>query len=260
MRVLIVDDEPLARRRLHALIAADGRGTVVGECDSVDSAVRFLTGPASVDVVLLDVEMPDGSGFDVITRVCTAVMPSVVFVTAYDAHAVRAFEVHAMDYLLKPFDRARFADAMDRVARHLAARHTPEGGGDARLAQLLSEAGRGMPLAGRLALKEEDRITFVPTPQIDWLQADGKHTVLHAKGAGRPVRETLAEIAGRLPTPPFVRIHRSLVVNLDGVTEIQRWFHGDFVFVMRDGARLVSGRSFRDPLRELIEGRLLGRA
>jgi two-component system LytT family response regulator len=243
LRVLIVDDEPLARDNVRLALATDTGVEVVAECDDGDSAVEAIAA-LRPDLVFLDVQMPGRDGFGVIEAVGPGRMPPVVFVTAYDAHALRAFEVHALDYLLKPFDDARVRDAIAR-----ARRATPgDGALEDRLAALLEQAARRAgPLGGylsRFVVRHGDRASLVRAADVDWIAADGNYVVLHARGAAHRLRVSLRTLAEQLDPKQFARIHKSTIVNLDRVRELQPWFGGDYVAILVDGKQLRVSRSF----------------
>ncbi len=255
IRVLLVDDEPLARRRIRALLRAEPDAEVVGECGGGAAAVAALCAVPAPELVFLDVEMPGLNAFEVIEAVGAERMPLVVFVTAYDAYAVQAFEVHALDYLLKPFERERFRATLQRARQKLRPApdaHAPpprEGG----LAPLVRDVASGRPFGGRLAIRNQGRITFLDAGQIDWLEADGNLARLHVGAQVYTARQSLSVFEAQLPSPPFMRIHRSTLVNLDRLREMEPWFGGDYAFVLHDGTRLTSGKSYRDRVRALVE-------
>jgi two-component system LytT family response regulator len=240
LRVLVVDDEPLARDSVRLALAADPDVLVVGECDDGDSAVDAIAALAP-DLVFLDVQMPGLDGFQVIERVGAARMPLVVFVTAYDRHALKAFEVHALDYLLKPFDDARLREALARARR--------DGAGLAeRLTALVERMAREGAARGayvtRFVVRRGDRATPVRAEDVDWIEADGNYVVLHVRGAAHRLRTSLGALAAQLDPRRFARIHKSTVVNLDRVRELQPWFGGDYVAILVDGRQLRVSRSF----------------
>jgi two-component system LytT family response regulator len=250
VRTLIVDDEPVARAHLRALLQARGDIEVIGECGDGRSAVERIR-QESPELVLLDVQMPELDGIDVVRAVGAERMPPVVFVTAYDQHALAAFEVHALDYILKPVNRARFNRAIDRVVR-LARAETPPSEGTP-LAQLVEELSATRPAADRIAVKVGDRLLYLKLADIDWIEAADDLVRLHA---GRHVyehRSTLSQLEQRLPATRFLRIHRSTIVNLERIREFQPWFQGDWILVLADGTRLQSGKSYRQKIRDLIE-------
>jgi two-component system, LytTR family, response regulator len=243
LRILIVDDEPLARSRIRELLAADSRVATVVEARNGAEAVRIIRdlGP---DLVFLDIQMPRLDGFGVIDRVGVERMPPVVFVTAYDQYALRAFDVQAVDYLLKPFTKERFARAWSKALAGLATAPQDRAVGET-LRALLDRMAQPAPLLDRIAVSVNDRIVPVQTTEIDWIEAAGKHLVLHAGRHRHVVRESMLAIETRLDPRRFVRIHRGRIVNLDRVVEIQRMFHGACTVVLRDGTRLPLGRRYR---------------
>jgi len=248
LRVLVADDEPLARDCVRLALAGEPGVEVVAECGDGLEAVAAI-GRVRPDLVLLDVQMPGLDGFGVVEQVGPDAMPPVVFVTAYDAHAVRAFALHALDYVLKPFTDDRFRDAL-RHARHQLAL-AREGELAARLAALLGErraaaSGSGSPWAERLLVRRGDRLAFVDVAEVDWLEAAGNYVRVHAGAHQDLVRMTLAGLLERLDPAVFARIHRSAAVNLRRVRELEPWFGGDWRAVMADGRQLRVSRNFRE--------------
>ncbi len=247
VRALIADDEPLARERVRTFLAAFPEIEVVRECgDGVEAsaAIRELR----PELVFLDVQMPGLDGFAVLEAVEAEAAPAVIFVTAHEAYAVRAFNVHAADYLLKPFTRARFVRAVERVlargadARAAAAR---------QVAELLGHLRARVP-DERIAVRTGEAVHFLRTAEIDWVEAEGNYVRLHARGQSHLLREPLHRMQARLDPRRFVRVHRSAVVNLDRVRRLEPWFHGEFEVVLEDGTRLRSSRTYSGRLRELI--------
>jgi two-component system LytT family response regulator len=234
IRTLIVDDEPLGRQRLRGLLDADPDVEVVGECaDGAEALAALRSEPC--DLVFLDVEMPGLSGLDVARRLGPQRLPAIVFVTAHRDYALPAFEVRAVDFLLKPFDRARFQQTMGWAKEQLAR----EGDAAARPA--------GKPLE-RVTIKSGGRIYFVKAEDIDWVEAAGNYLRLHSGGQTHLLRETLSNLAARLDPERFWRIHRSTLVNVDRVQELQPLFHGDYAVILRDGTQLTLSRSYRASL------------
>jgi two-component system LytT family response regulator len=253
LTALIVDDEPVARRRLRRLLAFEPDVEISGECSSAAQAKVFLA-RHPVDLLFLDIQMPDGDGFSVLSGI-VGPRPSIVFVTAFDEHAVRAFEVEAVDYLLKPFDRERVASSVARVRRQLAA------GGrsplDAReLRQLVDQLAHGKSYRSRILIRAVGRVSFVPVEDVHWFEADGNYVRLHTGGGSPLVRETLSRLERELDPEKFVRIHRSAMVNLACVRELEREATGDHTLVLGSGARLTVSRSHREAFERAISGRL----
>jgi two-component system, LytTR family, response regulator len=260
IRALVVDDEPLARRGIRARLARIDGIEVVGECGDGREAIAAIRG-LTPDLVFLDVQMPGLDGFGVLEQIGADSMPMVVFVTAYDAHAVRAFDVHALDYLLKPIDDERFDRAIERVRRRMAERR--EGTLGQRLAALLAEYGRAPasegvqpkgadPRDARLLVKDRGRIVLVDVSEIDWVQADGDYVRVHVGGRGHLIRETMAAMEARLDPACFARIHRSAIVNVRRIRELRPQPNREYVVVLRDGTQLRLSRSYRDRLGSIL--------
>jgi two-component system LytT family response regulator len=252
-RVLIADDEPLARERLRSLLGAEDWVEVVAECqngpEAVDSIARLQP-----DLVFLDVQMPGATGFDVIDAVGPDRMPLVVFVTAFDKYALRAFDVHALDYLLKPFDRERFGQALGRARQQLERRS----GGDLerRLLELVQDLKGTSPRLERFVIKAGGRVFFVRSDEIDWIEAAGNYVKLHVGADAHLFRETMNALESQLNPDTFYRIHRSHIVNIERVKELQPWFNGEYVVFLKNGTRLTLSRGYREKLQERI-GRTL---
>lgn len=242
IRVLVVDDEPIARRGILRQLRGEADLEVVGECGDGAAAIDAITRLAP-DLVFLDIQMPEVGGFDVVEAIGVARMPAVVFVTAYDEHALRAFDVHALDYVLKPIDRHRFRTAVERARRRLA---LAPGELDRRIAAALAELGRpAHDYAKRLAIKGDGRVILVAVDLVDRLEAAGNYVEVHSGARHHLLRETMASLEARLDPARFVRVSRSSIVNADRVRELQPMFNGDFVVVLHDGARVAGSRRFR---------------
>ena len=247
IRALIVDDEPVARRRIRRLLAAQSDVAVAGECANGAEAIAWLT-RERVDVAFLDVQMPDIDGFEVV-RAIGAALPAVVFVTAFDQYAIAAFEVHALDYLLKPFSRVRFQHAIGRVRRELERRSSDGAAG--RLDALIQELSERRYLS-RFVVKSAGKVVLLDAARVDWIEAADNYAVVHAGSATHIIRETLQRLAVDLDPQQFVRVHRSAIVRLDRVEEFQPTFHGDFVIRLRDGTRVAMSRSYRAAVEQVL--------
>ena len=248
LRIVIADDEPLARAAIRAALAAHDSIEIVGEASDGDEALALLR-RESVDVVFLDIRMPGLDGFGVLDALDPGSRPAVVFVTAFDDHAVRAFDVHAVDYLVKPFDDKRFADALVHARQRVDAGR--RGAFDDRLDALLAAGseGRPEPYHSRIQVREGPHIRFVLVRDVRYVESDGNHLQLHlADGSTARIRRSLKDLMAVLDPRRFVRIHRSTAVNLDFVREIQPWFSGDYVALMRAGEELRVSRHYRDSL------------
>lgn len=253
IRTLIVDDEAPARTRIRQLLKDEPDFEIVAECANGRQAVEQIQ-QEKPDLVFLDVQMPRLSGLDVCQAAANAgTMPLVIFVTAYDEFALKAFEVHAIDYLLKPFDRDRFRKALTHAREQL--RRTRGSNTDARLLALLEDLKPGVKKADRLVYKYNGRVVFIRIETIDWAEADGNYVRLHAGNDSHYFRETLAGLEAQLPAQKFMRISRSIIVNLDRVKELQPVFYGDYVVVLHNGSRLNMSRNYRDRVEALLERR-----
>ncbi|MEX2152709.1 MAG: LytTR family DNA-binding domain-containing protein [Gemmatimonadaceae bacterium] len=252
LRVVIVDDEPLARDAVRLALDRAGGVEIAAECGDGEAAVAAIRSH-DPDLVVLDIQMPGLDGFGVIERVGARDMPPVVFVTAYDAHAIRAFEVRALDYVLKPFDDARLAAALERARERLA---TDRAGDTSRaLTGLLADRAGSVETpeayARRIMVRaDDDRIRFITVDAITHLEAEGNYVVVHSAGEHR-VRSTLGGLTEQLDPGRFIRIHRGIVVNVDHIRELQPWFSGDYVAILRDGTQLKVSRRYRDGILRL---------
>lgn len=245
IRALIVDDEPLARERIRALLAGDHDVLVVGECRDGAEAVHSITDCAP-DLVFLDVQMPERDGFAVVEAVGLDRLPAIIFVTAYDAYALRAFEVSAVDYLLKPFDEERFTRALTRAKAQVRGQRSDDL--ERRLLALMGEVHSRTHGVERLMIKAGGSLFFLKTAEIDWIQAEGNYVRLHTGKTSHLMRETINNLEEQLDPGRFLRIHRSTIVNLDRVGEIQPLFHGEYRVILADGTRLTLSRGYRDRL------------
>jgi two-component system, LytTR family, response regulator len=249
LRAVVVDDEPLARERIRTLLAGDQAFELVAECGDGAAALEAIT-IHSPDLLFLDVQMPEMDGFAVLQSLPTESLPAIVFVTAYDEYAFKAFEVNAVDYLLKPLEPERFQAALQRVRERLDRRGTAEAEPELRalLAQLRSER----PAPVRIVVREGERLFFVRAEEVDWIDAQGNYARLHAKGKTHLVRETMKSLEARLDPTTFVRIHRSVIVNVDRIGSLEPYFHGEYVVTMKDGTKFTSSRSHSERLRSLL--------
>jgi two-component system LytT family response regulator len=253
IRAVIVDDEPLGRERIRTLLVDDSDIEIVGESADGRKAVSSIA-KLKPDLLFLDVQMPEMDGFEVLESIAGAEMPAVIFVTAYDKYAVKAFQVHALDYLLKSFDRDRFAEAVRRAKTEIAKGR--EHRLDERLASLLEDLQERRPRPERLIVRSGGRILFLRVEEIDWIEAADNYVSLHVGRDSHLLRGTMASIEERLDTRKFLRIHRSTIVNLDRVAELSPLFHGDYEVRLRDGAKLTLSRGYREKLQEPL-GRFL---
>ena len=250
VRTLIVDDERMARKRIRTLLVGDGDVDVVGECSNGRDAVTAIHERAP-DLVFLDVQMPELDGFAVVSAIGAQRMPVTVFVTAFDQYALKAFEAHALDYLTKPFDRERFQTSLGRAKQQVQLRRKASQSNPAlndRLMALLSDFEKRQQYADRLMVKTAGRVLFLRVEEIDWVEAAGSYVRLHVGRDAHLLHEGIAALSARLDPARFARVHRSTIVNLDRVRELQPWFHGDAVAILRDGTRIQVSRTYREAL------------
>jgi two-component system LytT family response regulator len=248
IRTLIVDDEPWARKRIAALIRREGDIELLGQCCGGAEAISKIVELAP-DLVFLDVQMPEVDGFDVVEAVGPERMPLVIFATAYEKYALKAFDANALDYLLKPFDEDRFQKALDRARLHLS---LGEATAIPSLRGLLESLDRNRRGLRRLVVKSGSRSIFLKTTEIDWFEASGNYVSLHVGKDEHLIRDTINSLETKLDADQFVRIHRSTIVNLDRIRELQPWFRGEQVMVLKDGTQLNVGRAFRHRLRQFL--------
>jgi two-component system, LytTR family, response regulator len=260
LTVIVADDEKLARRRLVRLIEETGDAEVVAACAGGREAVEQIVA-LQPQMLFLDVQMPDLDGFGVLRELAGKAAPATVFVTAFDQYAVRAFEVHAVDYLLKPFDTARFRDAFTRAKERTTGRG--RGGEDERMRALLAEYVASTQhvtkqYLDRVAIRDDGVLKVVRIPDVDWLETDGNYIRLHVGAASHLLRATAASIEPQLDPRSFIRVHRRYIVNVDRIVEVQPWFAGDAVLVLRNGAKLRVSRTYRERLHARLGARADG--
>ena len=242
IRTLIVDDEPLARDKIRMFLERDPEIEIIGECVDGVHAVASIE-ESNPDLLFLDIQMPGKDGFEVLRTVGVDRVTAVIFVTAYDEHALRAFEYHALDYLLKPFAANRFQDALTRAKSQLLSE--PEGPFKKQLMTLLGSADGDSRYIRRLVVKTSGRIVFLKVEEIDWIEAAGNYLTLHVGPASHLIRETMNDLESRLDPAQFLRIHRSTIVNIDRIREMQPLFHGDFTVILLNGTRLMLSRNYK---------------
>ncbi|HEX9730834.1 MAG TPA: response regulator [Thermoanaerobaculia bacterium] len=243
IRTILVDDEPLAREKLRGFLESEPDFEVIGECRDGAEAIRAIQ-REEPELVFLDVQMPELDGFEVLDRLDRRRLPAVIFVTAYDQYALKAFEVHALDYLLKPFDRERLRRALARVRERRQADELRS-----RLRALLEERAR---FPDRLEVKSGGRVRILKVDEIDWIDAAGNYVKIHARGETLTLRQTMGRIEERLDPRLFLRIHRSTIVGIGRIRELRQQQHGDYVVVLEGGQRLTLSRSYRDKMHELL--------
>ena len=244
---MIVDDEPWARTRIASLLGSSRDFQVTCECASGEEAIEAIS-TLSPDVVFLDVQMPEVDGFDVIDAVGIEAMPVVVFATAYDCYTLKAFDAGAFDYLLKPFDEERFQRTLERVRRRLQTSERDT----ATLRRLVDSLRRERGYLERLVVSAAGRLIFLRTAEIDWLEASGNYVTVHVGQRSYLLRETLSALEAKLDPAQFLRLHRSAIVNVDRIRQLEPWSRGEQVVVLQDGTQVTIGRTFRARLMALI--------
>lgn len=249
-RALIVDDEPMSRTVVRDFLAEADDIEIVGEAGDGAAAVRLIE-TTEVNLVFLDIQMPELDGLGVIEAVGASRMPFVIFVTAYDKYALRAFEVHALDYLLKPFSQARFEEALDHARRYLAMNQLDKEF-RTKIKSLLQDIREAEPYAQRFFVQSKGKAGFVKTADLDWVEAAGNYVLLHVGKEEHILRQTLGDVEKKLDSRIFVRVNRSSIISLEAVREIQPHFHGEYVLVLKNGDRVTVTRFFRERFRRAI--------
>lgn len=251
IRTILIDDEPLARDKIRGFLEDEADFEVIAECRDGKEALETIEAEKP-DLIFLDVQMPELDGFEVLENLEIGAMPTVVFTTAFDQYALQAFDVHAVDYLLKPFDRERFREALERARREVGRKQI--GDMKEQLKALLDSVGAERPKhPERLVIKSSGRVVFLKVDEIDWVDAAGNYVKLHAAGENHLLRETMSNLEERLDPGKFIRIHRSTIVNIERIKELQQQFHGDYLVVLNSGQRLTLSRSYREKIQQLLD-------
>jgi two-component system LytT family response regulator len=246
--VVIADDEPLARERLRELLRREPNIEIVAEAENGHAALEAIA-EHKPQLVFLDVQMPELTGFEVVEHLSDGPMPAIVFVTAYDQFAVKAFEVHAVDYVLKPVDADRLKTALQRALDRIRSEQTEDL--NSRVQSLLAEIRPEPKQMERIAVKNGNRVILLKVEDIDWVEAADNYVVLHSGNDNHMQRSTISAMEEKLPPDKFVRISRSAIVNVDRIKELQPLFHGEYVVILRNGTRLTLSRTHRDKLGRL---------
>jgi two-component system, LytTR family, response regulator len=249
IQALVVDDEPLAREMIREMLESDAEVEIVGECANGREAVEAIKSSAP-DLVFLDIQMPELGGFEVLESFEPNASPYVIFVTAYDQYAVRAFEVHALDYLLKPFDRERFEVAWQRAKAQIKLDRTSRR--DQDIIALLEELKAGPRYLERLVIKNGGRVFFLHVQDVHCIEAEGNYVRVYDNQKGYLLRETISSLEEQLDPKQFLRIHRSAIVKIDRIKEMQPWFHGEYRIIMENGKQLALSRNYRSNLQDAV--------
>ena len=249
IRTIVSDDEPLAREKLRILLASEAGVRIVAECRDGRQTIDALQ-TCKPDLLLLDIQMPGADGFQVLSAIPADDMPLVVFTTAYDQYAIRAFETHAVDYLLKPFDHERLHKAIERIRSELLKTNDREM--TQRILDLLAGTRAESRVTKRLAIKAAGRVVFLDVEEIDWVEAAANYVRLHVGKESHLLRESIGRISERLDPDRFVRVHRSTIVNVRRIKELQPCNSGEYIVVLKDGKELSCSRGYRTELDHLI--------
>jgi two-component system LytT family response regulator len=249
IRALIVDDEPLPRERIRTLLAEHRNVEVIGECRDGQEAVNTILAERP-DLIFLDIQMPEVDGFEVIKAISPEYLSAIIFVTAFDEYAIRAFEVNAVDYLLKPINAERFETAVRRAIDRFAQSDAREP--EHQLLNLVERLRAGQQYATRFVVRSGSKLFFVRAADVDWIDAADNYVRLHLGGREHLVRDTLKSVESQLDPEIFVRVHRSIIINLDRIESVKPHFHGEYVVTMKDGEKLTTSRSYSKRLRQLL--------
>lgn len=248
--VLIVDDESHARERLKKYLKDDSELDIIGESSNGTEAVNFIKNHPT-DLVFLDVQMPEMDGFGVIESIGIDNIPLIIFVTAYDHFAVNAFKVNALDYVLKPVSQKRLNESLERAKKLL---HNKNAGDiNQKLMKLLESLKPEKQYLERIVIKTNDRMYMVKTTDIDWIEADDNYVRIHTGDKSHLLRQTMKNMEDTLDPNLFLRIHRSVIVNMDRIKEIQQWFNNEYSVLLKDGTELTMSRGYRDKAREMFK-------
>lgn len=246
---IIVDDEPLACKRIAKLLREDDKVEIKSICHNGGEAIKEIN-EQQPDIVFLDIQMPEIDGFDVLKNIEADTLPVIVFVTAYDEYALQAFNVHALDYLLKPFDKDRFFYALERAKN--ATRPSSNMVINEKLDDLLQSLDKSAKPLKRVMVKSSERYFFLNAGEIDWIESDGNYVRIHSGEENYMLRETMKNMEDKLDSDTFFRIHRSTIVNIDKVKELEQWFHGDYKVIMKTGEELTMSRNYKEMLQRFV--------
>jgi two-component system, LytTR family, response regulator len=246
IRALIIDDELPARDKIRRFLTDEPLIVFCGEADNGADAIRLIEAEKP-DLLFLDIQLSNMTGFDILEATRNTHQPQIIFTTAYDQYAIKAFEVRAIDYLLKPFDQPRFKEALSRVMRNIEQHQ------DQKIEDLLDEFRKKQKHLQRILIRAEGKIYFIKTDDIRWIEAEEKYVWLHTAKESHLHRATMNSLESQLDPAKFIRIHRSQIVNMEFILEIQPWAHGDYVILLKDGKQLPLGRSYKDKFMEVFE-------
>jgi len=249
IRALVIDDEPLAREMIREMLEADPEAEIIGECANGHEAIAAIRS-LSPDLIFLDIQMPELGGFEVLESFKGNGLPYIIFATAYDQYAVRAFEVHALDYLLKPFDQERFDTAWQRAKTQIREERLNQR--EQHILALLEELKAGPQYLERLVVKTEGRVFFLDVDAIQCIEAEGNYIRVYNGQKAYLLRDTISGLESQLDPKKFLRIHRSAIVRIDKIKELQPWFHGEYHVILENGKQLTLSRNYRANLQEAV--------
>lgn len=245
IRTVVVDDEPLACKRLEKLLNEDDEIELISLCANGEEAIKQIN-EEQPDLVFLDIQMPEINGFDVLQNIDQEKAPLIIFVTAYDEYALKAFEVHALDYLMKPFKKERFFESLDRAKKALE--QGSRAGMHSKIENLLEYLEPAQGSLSRILVKSSGRYFFLKTTDIDWIESSGNYVRIHSGGNNYLIRETMINMEKKLDSDTFFRIHRSTIINVNKVKELEQWFHGDYQVIMYNEEKLTMSRNYKELL------------
>lgn len=245
-----MDDEPLARERIRTLLENENDFEIAGECKNGKDALNFIL-KFNPDLVFLDIQMPGMNGFKVIENLGSRSIPEFVFVTAYDKFAIKAFEVNAIDYLLKPFDKERFLQTLKRV-QDRTDKNAKSSGELIKILQKIKNESDNKKYTDRFAIKSSGRITFIDTEEVDLFEAAGNYVRIYTNNEKHLLRETLTSLEEKLDPSKFIRVHRSYIVKIRGIKEMKAWFKGQYVLILHNNIKIKTGRTYNDSVKKLF--------
>lgn len=245
IRTVVVDDEPLACKRLEKLLKEDEEIELISLCANGEEAIKQIN-EEQPDLVFLDIQMPEINGFDVLQNIDQEEAPLIIFVTAYDEYALKAFEVHALDYLMKPFKKERFFESLNRAKKALE--QDSRAGMNSKIENLLEYLEPAQGSLSRILVKSSGRYFFLKTTDIDWIESAGNYVRIHSGGNNYLIRETMINMEKKLDSDTFFRIHRSTIINVNKVKELEQWFHGDYQVIMYNEEKLTMSRNYKELL------------
>lgn len=250
IRAIIVDDEPLAREKVQRFAEGELDIEIVDQCANGQEAIASCQ-RLKPDLVFLDIQMPEMNGFEFLNRIGTEPLPAIIFITAYDEFALKAFEFHALDYLLKPFDRERFGKALEHARQSIRSHNRPDIT-EEQIKSLLLSVNQPTAILDRLIVKSGGRVIFLRIEEIDWMEAAGNYVKLHSGNESHLIRETMNNLESQLSPLKFIRIHRSTIVNIEKIKELQPYFNGEYKVILHNNTQVIMSRNFKDNFTKVL--------